>query len=261
MNAYYVKSRPFIVRGESAPAPEGWISTGREDARYEGLVFTDTPGKAKACLIREITAIFDLVEPLDIRAIQSCRLMGKRVDGVPGLQQFPDPVPAALLPIWEKAASEFWVKKMPTELDYDLQACLEHNPQEFTAEAVEKVLAVWEGQNDGDDWRWVLLLKDGRYAFLQGGCDYTGWDCQSWATSRFADDAETAARYALGDIEVGESSPVNAGVGHVIAIFSGTYMNNAQAVYESLLEQLKNGKRETWREKMDKEFGLGGQDE
>ncbi len=61
-------------------------------------------------------------------------------------------------------------------IDYDLRACLEYNPQTFGVDEIQKIHAVWEGENDSDSWRWVLQLKDGRFAFLQGWCDYTGWD-------------------------------------------------------------------------------------
>jgi hypothetical protein len=122
-------------------------------------------------------------------------------------------------------------------IDYDLQSCLDYNPQPFTVDDIERVLAVWEGENDGDDWRWVLLLKDGRYAFLQGGCDYTGWDCQSWATSAFDDTPEDSAKRALGDIE-------------------SDYGSDPQVVYESLLRQITEGKNKTWREQKDDEFGV-----
>ena len=67
-------------------------------------------------------------------------------------------------------------------IDWDLVACLQYNAQDgFTVADIAKVLAVVEGENDGADWRWVLRLNDGRFVFLQGGCDYTGWDCQSSA--------------------------------------------------------------------------------
>lgn len=141
--------------------------------------------------------------------------------------------------------------------DYDLEACLENNPQEFTFESVSKILAVWEGQNDGDDWRWILQLKDKRFVFLQGGCDYTGWDCQSWAASQFATTARKAAKFALGDFFLKENqSPYNAGMGHMLSMLSGTYANNFQEVYNSLLGQLKSGKKETWHEQKNKEFNL-----
>lgn len=139
-------------------------------------------------------------------------------------------------------------------LDYDLCACLEYNPQSFTAEDIAHVLAVWEGENDGDDWRWVIALNDGRFAFLQGGCDYTGWDCQSWATSVFDDTPEAAAKRALGDVSVEDSHPSDAGMGHMLNILSGNYMENAQEVYKSLMDQLSSEKVKTWRERMDKDM-------
>lgn len=129
-------------------------------------------------------------------------------------------------------------QKAETGIDYDLCACLEYNQQSFTAEDVTKVLAVHEGENDGDDWRWVLRLNDGRFVFLQGGCDYTGWDCQSWATSQFADAPEGTAQLATKNLN------------------DYPYADNAQSVYDSLMSQLQEGKAETWREKTDKEMGL-----
>jgi hypothetical protein len=149
-------------------------------------------------------------------------------------------------------------------IDYDLQACLEYNPQdEFDVYDIKEVLAVWEGENDGDDWRWVLQLKDDRFVFLQGGCDFTGWDCQSWAISQFEETANQAAMCGLGDIELKDSQPgpYDAGLGHMINILSGEYMSNANSVYQSLLMQLNHGKDKTWREKMDKEFDIKHEDE
>lgn len=66
-------------------------------------------------------------------------------------------------------------------IDVDLESCLEEHPQGFSIDDIETVLAVYEGQPDGEDWRWIIRLKDGRYVYLRGGCDYTGWGCQSWA--------------------------------------------------------------------------------
>ena len=86
----------------------------------------------------------------------------------------------------------------------DLQCAILYNEKnhQFNLTDIKARLAVWEGQNDGDDWRWVLELKDGKFAFVQGGCDYTGCDCQSWCLSRITDTPESAARYALGDFEI-----------------------------------------------------------
>ena len=128
-------------------------------------------------------------------------------------------------------------------VDYDLDACLQYNPQPFTIHDIEKVLAVWEGENDGDDWRWVIQLKShlqvegqtGKYVYLQGGCDYTGWDCQSWATCSVFSSKTRAARSV-------NLSSWGDDIQHLVTI--------------SLLEQLKSEKAQTWKERKRKELGL-----
>ncbi len=42
-------------------------------------------------------------------------------------------------------------------------------------EDVDVVLWEQEGYNDGDEWAALCLLKDGRYGWVEAGCDYTGW--------------------------------------------------------------------------------------
>lgn len=141
-------------------------------------------------------------------------------------------------------------------IDYDLAACLEYNSQSFDVMDIQKVLAVWEGENDGDDWRWVLQLLDGRYVFIQGGCSYTGWDCQSWAISEFTDTALNATEFALGNIAPKDKSPQDAGLGHMLSIMTGGYTANFKIVRDALVKQLTQGKSKTWREGKDEEFGL-----
>lgn len=50
---------------------------------------------------------------------------------------------------------------------------------DFTREDVVEIIAIQDGQNDGDEWLGVFKLKDGRFLAATGWCDYTGWDCQS----------------------------------------------------------------------------------
>lgn len=62
-------------------------------------------------------------------------------------------------------------------IDSDLVACLEYNPQtSFTLEDIKQVLAVVEGERDERSWHWLLKLNDRRVVYLEGSCDYTGWD-------------------------------------------------------------------------------------
>lgn len=121
---------------------------------------------------------------------------------------------------------------------YDLTACFEYNPQEgLEIEEIDKILAVWEGQNDEDDWRWIVSLTNGKFAFIKGGCDYTGWDCQSWAWHEIKDTAEECLTEALPSNEPSRGS------------------HNMDAVYASLKEQLEKGKNKTWRDVMDEVIG------
>lgn len=147
-------------------------------------------------------------------------------------------------------------------VDWDLSACLEYNPQEFNILDIMKVLAVWEGENDEDDWRWIIEVKPdcaknhkGKYVFLQGGCDYTGWDCQSWATSEFTKTKKQALELSKGTVKLNDSSPMDAGLGHMLNMMSSSY-SDFDVVYESMKNQLNSKKNTTWREETDKEFNL-----
>ena len=44
---------------------------------------------------------------------------------------------------------------------------------------VVEIIAAVNGENDEADWVGVFRLSDGRYLVAEGGCDYTGWDCQA----------------------------------------------------------------------------------
>lgn len=133
---------------------------------------------------------------------------------------------------------ESWRKR---GIDWDLHACLQYNPQDgFMVADIAMVLAVVEGENDERDWRWVLELIDGRIVYLQGWCDYTGWDCQSDAFHKLADTPRAAAEFAL---------PEN--------IYDWKE-SEVRAAQESLIKQLEEGKAKTWREEKDEEFGLTG---
>lgn len=110
-------------------------------------------------------------------------------------------------------------------IDSDLETCLEYNPQDgYTVQDIEQVKAVWEGQNEGDSWRWVLLLKDGRTLLLIGGCGYTGWDCSSSASSFFGKAATDEFAKQPGNVLV------------------------------SLAAQYASGKAQTWTEQMNAVF-------
>lgn len=66
-------------------------------------------------------------------------------------------------------------------IDYDLSACCEHNDVGggFRLEDVAYVLAALMGEREGPSYHWIVAMKDHTYAYITGGCDYTGWDCNS----------------------------------------------------------------------------------
>lgn len=62
---------------------------------------------------------------------------------------------------------------------------------------VVEIIAAVNGCNDEDDWVGLFLLDDGRYLVAEGGCDYTGWDCQASNSLCVAGSLEDAIKYGL----------------------------------------------------------------
>lgn len=46
----------------------------------------------------------------------------------------------------------------------------------FTRNDVAELYGMRAGENDGPSWMCWGRLHDGRYFYLEAGCDYTGWD-------------------------------------------------------------------------------------
>lgn len=87
-----------------------------------------------------------------------------------------------------------------SELDYDLRAALECNSLAHKLEEIDRVLLEITGEADEAQWHWILALKDGRFAYVTGGCDYTGWDCQS--DCDWFDDLTLDGAFLLAPIDV-----------------------------------------------------------
>ncbi len=47
---------------------------------------------------------------------------------------------------------------------------------DFTREDVVAIIAHDDGEQDESDWLGLFVLRNGRFAALSAGCDYTGWD-------------------------------------------------------------------------------------
>ena len=122
-------------------------------------------------------------------------------------------------------------------IDFDLAACLDNNEQPgFTVDDIARVLGVYEGEHDSYDWRWLVKLSDGRYASIQGGCDYTGWDCQSSADSAIFTNVADALRW-FKTVDRWDSD------------------RNTDA-WQAIARQLTSTKDQTWHERTGKDMGL-----
>ena len=73
--------------------------------------------------------------------------------------------------------------------NYDLRAACEYNNID-SSDLVDVLLEI-TGENDEADWHWIVTTTSG-FAYISGGCDYTGWDGQSGA-ERFAAATQEAA--------------------------------------------------------------------
>lgn len=94
------------------------------------------------------------------------------------------------IPVVPLPGSENWIgayeygerleRRFPDQDGYDLAQAMSHNDwgpastHEITGLVLEQ-----RGENDESDWRWRVNFSDGSTWVAEGGCDYTGWDCQS----------------------------------------------------------------------------------
>lgn len=69
----------------------------------------------------------------------------------------------------------------------------------FTREDVKEIIGIVDGEENGDDWVGVFLLKDGRYAAIWANVCMTGWDCEGSASSVVACTLKDLVRYGLTD--------------------------------------------------------------
>jgi hypothetical protein len=74
----------------------------------------------------------------------------------------------------------FLERTFPGEEGYDLATCIAYNIDELMFANFSDVECLQIGTNDERDWHWKVTLASGRIIVIVGGCDYTGWDCQSW---------------------------------------------------------------------------------
>lgn len=49
----------------------------------------------------------------------------------------------------------------------------------YSGDILLELVLMQQGERDGGDWIWRVVLSDGETWIVRGWCDYTGWDCQS----------------------------------------------------------------------------------
>lgn len=69
----------------------------------------------------------------------------------------------------------------------------------FGMDDVAAIIAASNGEADGENWMIALQLKDERYAYIEAGCDYTGWDCQAGGSAWVASSLPELIRWALSE--------------------------------------------------------------
>lgn len=79
------------------------------------------------------------------------------------------------------------------------QPCVGYNGKikPVSRKDVKRIIAMEEGENNGETWVGVFKLKDGRYLFVEAGCDYTGWDCQAGGSSWIGSSLEQIINFGM----------------------------------------------------------------
>lgn len=95
---------------------------------------------------------------------------------------------------------------LPAYQNDDIAYAFQYNSLENRLNDIQSIVAEYPGENDGHNWYWILLMKDGTYSMAVGGCDYTGWDCQSFAdiTDGFETPVDAIAAVGKGYVDYDE---------------------------------------------------------
>lgn len=70
----------------------------------------------------------------------------------------------------------------------------------FAWNDIEAAEAAWGEHGDYAEWTggFLLRLKDGRYAYIEGWCDTTGWGCQDGVETTIFDERPDLAKLSMG---------------------------------------------------------------
>ena len=73
---------------------------------------------------------------------------------------------------------------------YDWQEAMNYAKFEF--KDIQDIISAEEGENEGNNWKLIVKLKNEKYGWLSAGCDNSGWGCQAGGKSGIAETFEEA---------------------------------------------------------------------
>ena len=85
---------------------------------------------------------------------------------------------------------DYWVnleKRFPGQDSYSFGQAVAMNSSEaqvLHGRHITSLEMIQMGSNEESNWIWTVTLDNGERFVVEGGCDYTGWDCQSWLEIR-----------------------------------------------------------------------------
>lgn len=83
----------------------------------------------------------------------------------------------------QQAAEKQLKEKFPAQQTEDFTSALHYGdgvPPVPDSTVITSLICVKHGENDGENWEWLVAFASGRTYKLTAGCDYTGWGCQDW---------------------------------------------------------------------------------
>jgi hypothetical protein len=123
-------------------------------------------------------------------------------------------------------------------VDWILGHCLIHSPNASLIFRkpkffqIKRVVAAWAGYvkdvRGPDNYRWVVELQNGRFMYLYGFFDPSGFELRTYLFSRVAGSAEEAARFEI----------------NPMTLRSIKRNSKDQEVYEALLDQIQSDERD-----------------
>jgi hypothetical protein len=156
-------------------------------------MFSDGSAICTHCLIVEMGSSGCVVEPMP----EAWLLTAEDVSAAAPPASLADVL--SKIPLVHLTGSENWEngyewggeldKRFPDNDGYDFaQACQYNGHGPISDNRITNLVMVEQGERDGAKWVWNVTLSDGSTHVATGGCDYTGWDCQSWLSWHDDDD-------------------------------------------------------------------------